>query len=138
MMGLLVQRQPRRSTFAASSRLRVEVRPPSLRHTPSSPWQRLVFWVLAPAPLDAAPPLNKLPAVRADFTSCLYDLAPEHAAGLTDRIERARSLRDLWHLRAEVFNFVALHHSQTEAETRLTRLNRHFPTRAPRSGFAPL
>jgi hypothetical protein len=138
MMGILVQHWHRRSTFAASSRLRVEVRPPSLRHKPSSLWQRLMFWVLAPAPQDAAPPLNRLPAVRADFNLCLADLAPEHASGLVDRIERARSLRDLWHLRPEVLNFVALHHSQTEAETRLTRLNRHFPTRAPRSGFAPL
>jgi len=138
MMGLLVQRWNRRSSFAVSSRLRVEVRPPSLRHKPSAPWQRLMFWLLAPAPQDAAPPLNRLPAVRADFMNCLRDLAPEHAAGLSDRIDRARSLRDLWHLRPEVFNFVALHHSQTEAEARLTRLNRHFPTRAPRSGFAPL
>jgi len=31
-----------------------------------------------------------------------------------------------------------VHHSQHEAERRLARLNRHFPTRSPRSGFAPL
>jgi hypothetical protein len=138
MFGILVQRRPRASSFAASSRLRVEVRPPSLRHKPASVWQRLVFWVMAPAPLDAAPPLHTLPAVRAAFTGCLHDLAPEHAAGLVDHIARARSLRDLWHLRAAVFRCVSLHHSQAEAESRLASLNRHFPTRAPRSGFAPL
>ena len=47
-------------------------------------------------------------------------------------------LRELWHLRSELFRQVALQHSQFEAEQRLSRLNRHFPTRAPRSGFAPL
>jgi hypothetical protein len=29
-------------------------------------------------------------------------------------------------------------HSQHQAELRLGQLNRHFPTRAPRSGFVPL
>ena len=38
----------------------------------------------------------------------------------------------------EVFKLVALHFSQAEAQCRLDRLNRHFPTRSPRSGFAPL
>ena len=97
-----------------------------------------MFWILAPAPLDSAPPLNRLPAVRHDFAACVTDVPPAAARALLGHIDQARSLRDLWHLRAEVFNLVALHHSQTEAETRLTRLNRHFPTRAPRSGFTPL
>ena len=45
----------------------------------------------------------------------------------------ARSLRELWHLRAEVYNAVAIQFNQYEAEQRLSRLNRHFPTRAPRA-----
>jgi len=138
MLGFAFSRTPRRIPFSASSRLRVEVRPPSLRHKPSSAWQRVVFWLLAPAPMDAAPPLNRLPAVRVEFVACLHDLPPAAVAALAERIDRARSLRDLWHLRAEVYRSVALHHSQSEAELRLTRLNRHFPTRAPRSAFAPL
>jgi hypothetical protein len=138
MLGFAFPRPQRRIPFSASSRLRVEVRPPSLRHKPTSAWQRLVFWLLAPAPMDAAPPLNRLPAVRAEFVACLHDLPPETTAALAERIDRARSLRDLWHLRSEVYRAVGVHHSQGEAEIRLTRLNRHFPTRAPRSGFAPL
>lgn len=54
---------------------------------------------------------------------------------LQQRINIARSLHELWHLRPEVFKLVALRYSQGEAQSRLDRLNRHFPTRAPRSGF---
>ena len=48
------------------------------------------------------------------------------------------SLRELWHLRAEVFSLVSLQHSQHAADTRLAQLNRHFPSRSPRSGFGAL
>jgi hypothetical protein len=137
MLGFAVSRHSRRIPFSASSRLRVEVRPPSLRHEPSGPWQRLVFWLLAPAPMDAAPPLNRLPSVRTEFAACLKDLPFEAVAGLAERIDRARSLRDLWHLRAEVYRAIGVHRGQTEAEIRVTRLNRHFPTRAPRGGMEP-
>ena len=50
----------------------------------------------------------------------------------------AKSMRELWHLRAEVFALVSLELSQLEADRRLAALNRHFPTRAPRSGFVGL
>ena len=128
----------RRSTLSEPSSLRVEVCPPSLRHAPASRWQRLLFWLLAPAPRDAAPPVNRLPDVRDEFLSCLSDVGPELAHPLHLRVDSARSLRELWHLRAEMYNTIGRAHSQAEAEARLSRLNRHFPTRAPRSGFAPL
>ena len=54
------------------------------------------------------------------------------------RVQQAHSLRELWHLRSDVYNTVALAHSQGEAEARLLLINQHFPTRAPRSQFAPL
>ena len=60
------------------------------------------------------------------------------AGDLVHRVEQARSLREFWHLRADVFHLVALQHSQAEAEHRMADLNRHFPTRSPRSAFAPL
>lgn len=125
-------------TAAPSTSLRTEVCPPSLCHAPDSLWQRLMFWLLAPSPSHAAPPLNRLPGVRAEFATALADLATVDATLLRDRIGFARSLRELWHLRTEVYRVVAVAHSQAEAERRLARLNRHFPTRAPRSGFAPL
>jgi hypothetical protein len=97
-----------------------------------------MFWLMAPAPQDAAPPLNRLPIVRTEFLATLADVDSESAAALRWRIHNAHSLRDLWHLRADVFSVVGLAHSETLAEERVTQLNRHFPTRAPRSQFAPL
>ena len=134
----LLHRNARRSTLGDASSLRMEVRPPSLCHAPDSTWQRIMFWLLAPAPYEAAPPLGRLPSVRTDFMATIADIDGSGADALRQRIDASGSLRDLWHLRAEVFNVVARSHSQSEAEQRLARLNCHFPTRAPRSGFVPL
>jgi len=79
---------------------------------------------------------DRLAQVRDEFLDMLDDV-PERA-DLSHRIARARSLRELWHLRADVFSLVSLRFSQHEAQSRLSRLNRHFPTRALGSGFAPL
>jgi hypothetical protein len=76
--------------------------------------------------------------VRDEFLQALEDIRTQQVGMLQGRIRIARSLRELWHLRPEVFKLVALHFSQAEAQCRLDRLNRHFPTRAPRSGFASL
>ena len=134
----LLSRWSRRSTLLDPSSMRVEVCPPSLRHAPGSAWHRLLFWMMAPAPLDAAPPLNRLPVVRQEFLVVLADIHTAEADRLRWRIDQARSLRELWHLRADAFRVVGVAHSQTEAEQRVTVLNRHFPTRAPRSQFAAL
>lgn len=131
-------RWSRRSTLLDSSSFRVEVCPPSLRQAPLSFWQRLVFWIMAPSPQDAAPPLNRLPRVRNEFLRVLQDIEGQDADRLRWRVDQARSLRELWHLRADAFRVVGVQHSQTEAERRLAELNCHFPTRAPRSQFAPL
>jgi hypothetical protein len=129
----------RPSPVAPATVPRHTVRPPSLCHAPDSRWARLMHWVLAPAAGDSAPPIATLPAVRADFHRAVADLVQAEEAGeLVRRIEHSRSLRELWHLRTEVYRLVALQHSQGEADARLARLNRHFPTRAPRSGFMPL
>lgn len=114
---------------------RTEVAPPSLRQAPDSLGQRLWFWLMAPAPLQASPPMNRLPPVRQEFLDSLADVptVPDTFT-VSERIHRARSLRDLWHLRAEVYRLVAVHHSQQEAEARLNNLNRHFPRKASRQG----
>ena len=132
-----LNRWGRRSTLSAPSAFRVEVRPPSLRHAPESAWQRVMFWLLAPAPQEAAPPLNRLPLVRAEFLNTLVDVVTLEADALRERISAAHSLRDLWHLRTEVYSTLGVALSQTQAEDRLSRLNRHFPTRAPRPQFSP-
>lgn len=76
--------------------------------------------------------------VRAEFIQALSGVRTPQAGLLEQRIGIARSLHELWHLRPEVFKLVALHFSQCEAQRRLDQLNRHFPTRAPRSGFGAL
>lgn len=117
----------------------LDTAPPSLRHAPDSAWQRFMFWLLAPAPHEAAPPRNRLPAVREDFVLAIADVPGPAAHALRHRIVQAHSLRDLWHLRAEVFNVVGIEHAQGEAERRLLHLNRHFPVRsARRSQFGSL
>ena len=79
-----------------------------------------------------------LSAAREDFFAAVADLTLPAASALLDRIEFAKSMRELWHLRAEVFALVSLERDQLEADRRLATLNRHFPTRSPRSGFGGL
>ena len=81
---------------------------------------------------------QRLRAVRNEFLAALQDIGTQEVASLRHRIGIAHSLRELWHLRPQVFKLVALCFSQAEAQCRLDHLNRHFPTRSPRSGFAPL
>lgn len=132
-----LSRWHRRSTLCDPSSLRVEVCPPSLRCAPEgNAWQRLLFWLLAPAPQDSSPPLNRLPGVRTEFLATLSDIDSSEAETLRRRINDTRSLRELWHARAEVYRVVGVAHSQCQAEERVALLNRHFPTRAPRSQFA--
>jgi hypothetical protein len=144
-----LKREPRRlqarSALPTVTLPRSECMPPSLVYLApaaaggsGSMWQRLMFWLLAPAPQHRAPPPNRLGAVKREFGATLADVDSLGAEQLRWRIVNAHSLRDLWHLRSEVYNAVAVAHSQVEAETRLVLLNAHFPTRAPRSQFAPL
>ncbi len=127
-----------RSAFAPTSRLRGEVKPPSLRTEPASGWQRFWFWMTAPSPMEAAPPTTELPAVRADFQSCLDGATDAEARDLGKRIALARTLRELWHIRASLYGYLARTRSQGEAEARLQALNHHFSGRFSRSSFAPL
>jgi hypothetical protein len=139
MMSFSLLLRPRyRDTLASRIGWRAEVCPPSLRQAPQSPWHRLWFRLLTPGPLRASPSLDRLPPVRKDFLDSLDDITGQTADTLSQRIGQARSLRELWHLRTDLYSVVAVSHSQHEAERRVSQLNRHFPTRAPRSGFVPL
>lgn len=92
-------------------------------------------WLLAPAPAQAGHPINRLPNVRAEFIEALSDAAGDDADTLRNRIALSRSLRELWHLRTDVYRVVGVARSQSVAQERLSRLNRHFPAQAPRSQF---
>ncbi len=126
---------------AASSGLasqRLEVPPPALRTLPGSPWQRLMRWLLAPAPHEAPPPLDRLPSVRTDFAAVIADIDSDDAERLRQRIAYARTLHELWHLRSDIYRLVGIARDQGEAERRLALLAGHFPTRSPRSQLAGL
>lgn len=125
-----------RPATSSSQWPRVEVCPPEL--WPSSAtwlgrlrrwWQRGGRWVPA-----AMRPSNRLAQVKADFHLGLDGVEHWDADALSDRIERARSLRELWHLRSTLYTVLAQRFDQAEAERRLAALNRHFPQRVARPG----
>lgn len=142
-MFSLVVRRPA-SPPSSLMHSRVEVCPPELWPSSLSWRGRLLRWTgrvtarLAPWLPAPTRPVNRLHLVKAEFVDSLSDLEGDAPQTLVDRIERARSLRELWHLRSSVYGQVALALSQGEAERRLAGLNRHFPVRAPRSGLMPL
>jgi hypothetical protein len=127
---------------------RLEVCPPQAGR--SRPWLAIVRdWLTdgwqgqasvrrAPRPGRVARGALPLDAIRQEFIESIDGIRTAAADELADRIHFARSLRELWHLRAEIFSLVSLHHDQAEADERLAWLNRHFPTRSPRSGFGAL
>jgi hypothetical protein len=133
---------------AAAAGVRHEVCPPLRRASLSS---RLRGWLEVhrdpdatqsaggDAPPEAPAPRNLDPVLRVqrDFARELADIPTPQAGVVLAAVWRARSLHDLWHLRVPVFDSVARHLDQQQAETRLARLNRHFPTRSPRSGLVP-
>jgi hypothetical protein len=141
MISALVVRMSRRMAATDgpnSASFRTEVCPPSMLPEGDSMWMRFSRWLRAPAPLGSRGRRDPLAMVREEFVISLRDIRTGEGCMLTLRIQDARSLRDLWHLRPAMFSLIAVHHSQYEADQRLAQLNRHFPTRAPRSGFAPL
>jgi hypothetical protein len=68
-----------------------------------------------------------LAEARHAFSASLADLPAPDVITLRRLLEHTDSLRELWHLRPEVFRRIALHHSQWEAERRLACLDRCFP-----------
>ena len=149
MLVNLLHRLRRHAQHSSASH-RTEVCPPALLQAAGAPlpgwraglreWLSTGWHAPSRGATDPArqPGRERVHGVRDEFVEALHDLPAQPCALLQERIRAARSLRDLWHLRPEVFRLVALHYSQAEAQVRLDRLNRHFPTRAPRSGFAPL
>lgn len=89
-------------------------------------------------PPAGQPARSSLTRVRTTFLEGVADIPGLRSADLQRRIRAASGLQDLWHLRAEIFALVSHTHDQAEAQQRLASLNRHFPTRSARSGFASL
>ncbi len=127
---------PRRSKAAASTLMqsRIDVRPPELWPSSLSWRGRFTRWLNAHASWlpSCAQPGRRLNRIRDDFLDSLQDLPGERARPLVERIVRARSLRELWHLRTHVYTELAMTIHQSEAERRLAELNRHFRVRTAR------
>ena len=75
-----------------------------------------------------------LEATREAFRDVVSDLDRLATVGALERVRLARSMQQLWHLRAEMFSLVARHRDQAEAEQRLAELDRHFCQPERRSG----
>ena len=96
------------------------------------------FLADSPAAAAASRSDTRVTNVRNEFIDALNDIPGHSADDAIAQIYAAASMHDLWHLRLDVFNLVSCQHDQAEADHRLSRLNRHFPTRSPRSGFGAL
>lgn len=116
---------------------RAEATPPS-RFSSSPPvWRTWVvgfwrwLWDLE-EPAQTLAPTSGLKGIKAEFNAALWDLQSLKANQVRDQIDAARSLRELWHLRADVFKVISTHRGQIEAQLRLDALDSHFPVRASR------
>lgn len=129
---------------------RVEICPPDRLYRHSRwrgglrDWLNTGWDVSSPAPLGAErPPAANASEpeptpfidIRQEFAATLNDIDTDPAAELRAQIDKARSPRELWHLRSALFTVVAMHHSESQARLRMDRLNRHFPQRTTPSGL---
>ena len=106
-------------------------------------WLTTGWEVSVPTPLEALPsqasaaqstPLP-MAELRQAFAEALDDIDADLAQPVRNLIARARAPRELWHLRTAVYTLIATQHSESQAQLRMTTLNRHFPLRTLRSGL---
>lgn len=137
----LIRRWLRPEPPASTLPGRTSVSPPAAVWGQAEPvWKTLWGWLrTSDAPAERR--LHILDQARRDFADALADIPAADACDLRRRGQYARSLRELWHLRAELYSVVARHRSQAEADRRLRLVNRHFPTtttpNAPTSAARP-
>ena len=90
-------------------------------------------WLVGNNP-ELAPALRTpLERARSEFVTALRGLVDLETGDLLRRAEHARSLRELWHLRSELYTVIARRISQSEADLRMARVNQYFPTRTQRA-----
>lgn len=105
---------------------RTAIRPPAVWGQAEPVWKTLWSWVRGSQEPIQHRKLT-LDDARRDFAAALSDLVTEDACDLRRRGQSARSLRELWHLRADLYSMIARYRSQGEADRRLQLVNRHFP-----------
>lgn len=120
-----------------SAARRTSVAPPSQFVASQPVWRRWMrktwawLWDHSNAEAPISSPMG-LRAIKTEFVASLWDLQSLRANQVRDQIEAARSLREIWHLRADVFKVISTHRGQIEAQLRLDALDGHFPVRASR------
>lgn len=127
--------EPSEGTPSGLGLRRTEVAPPSLFSRSRPAWKSwaLGFWCwlwdMDEMPRSPAPATG-LRKIKSDFNSAMWDLQSLRANHVRSMVEQARSLRELWHLRADVFRIISVHRGQIEAQVRLDALDSHFPVRS--------
>ena len=123
-----IQRLLRQEPAPSALPSRTFVRPPAIWGQAEPIWKAIWGWLRAhPTPEHRR--MSALEAARKDFADALADMDETDAADLRRRGLSARSLRELWHLRADLYSVVARHRNQPEAIRRVDLVNRHFPVR---------
>lgn len=121
---------------APTTTLRMNVCPPDVCQGGDSLWSRMLRWLVG-GDEEAVPALRTpLERARSEFVAAMAGLVEPAPGDLLRRAQHARSLRELWHLRSELYTLIARRVSQPEADARLARVNQHFPTRAQRTSSA--
>jgi len=121
---------------AAPTTLRMNVCPPDICPGRDSLWSKALRWLVG-GDVQAVPALRTpLERARSEFVAAMTGLSELDPNDLLRRAQHARSLRELWHLRSELYTLIARRVSQPEADARLARVNQHFPTRTQRTGTA--
>ena len=132
MSTALLHRLLHRKT-AAPMTTRMNVCPPDVCPQSESLWSATLRWLVG-GNVEEVPALRTpLEKARAEFVAAFDGLLAHDHNGLLKRAQHARSLRELWHLRSELYTLIARRVSQFEADTRLARVNQYFPTRAQRT-----
>lgn len=93
----------------------------------AGPWRQL--WARLQGATPPHHPGARLAQAVAAFERTLCGLQGPGVGDLRIRVQAARSLHELWHLRPELFLHLAREHSEIEAEARLAQLNPFFPVR---------
>ena len=132
LLHRLLHRKPSTPTTT-----RMNVCPPDICPARGSLWSTTLRWLVGNN-TDVAPSLRTpLERARAEFVAAMTGFVDDAATDLLRRAQHARSLRELWHLRSELYTLIARRVSQHEADKRLARVNQYFPTRAQRTTVAP-
>ena len=72
-------------------------------------------------------PGTELRKTRTSFHALLADIKSPRTYRVCYQIEASRTLRELWHLRTDVYELLAESRGESEANLRIASLNRHFP-----------